>query len=523
MTTENIIAERRSAKRTESLQAVNPTTKAQLPDLFPVATEEEIDASVAAAHKAWKTYKQTTGKEKARFLRTIAKEIEQLGDVLINRAMAESGLPEGRIIGERGRTCNQLRLFADLVEEGSWVDATIDEAMPDRQPLARADIRKMLVALGPVAVFTASNFPLAFSTAGGDTASALAAGCTVVVKAHPSHLGTNALVATAITRAAEQCNLPEGVFSTLVGGIETGQQLVKHPLIKAVGFTGSFRGGKALFDLVNSRPEPIPVYAEMGSNNPIFILQEKLKTEQEDLATMIAGSVNLGAGQFCTNPGLLVLQKSDTTTAFLQALKDAFATLQSATMLNEGIFESYQKGKAACIAAEGVSLVFSGENPSSDWKGEPGFATVSGKRFLQNNHLQEEIFGPFTLAVLCEDAIEVNAIAQHLQGQLTATIMGTTEELANSTALIELLSQKAGRVIFNGVPTGVEVCTAMHHGGPFPASSNALFTSVGTDAIKRFVRPVAFQDMPEMLLPKELKTENPLDIWRTVNGEKRRG
>lgn len=523
MMTENIIAGRPSAKGTDYLQAVNPTTKAQLPDLFSIATAEEINASVRAAHKAWKTYKKTTGKEKARFLRTIAHEIEQLGDVLINRAMAESGLPEGRIIGERGRTCNQLRLFADLVEEGSWVDATIDEAMPDRQPLPRTDIRKMLVSLGPVAVFTASNFPLAFSTAGGDTASALAAGCTVVVKAHPSHLGTNALVAAAIIRAVEQCNLPEGVFSTLVGRIETGQQLVKHPLIKAVGFTGSFRGGKALFDLANSRAEPIPVYAEMGSNNPIFILQEKLKTEKENLATMIAGSVNLGAGQFCTNPGLLVLQKSDTTTAFLQVLKNAFATLQSATMLNEGIFEAYQKGKKTCIAAEGVSLTFSGKPSNGDWKGEPSFATVSAKHFLQNNYLQEEIFGPFTLVVLCEDTIEVNAIAQHLQGQLAATIMGTREELANSTTLIELLSQKAGRVIFNAVPTGVEVCPAMHHGGPFPASSNALFTSVGTDAIKRFVRPVAFQDMPGTLLPEELKTQNPLNIWRIVNGEKRRG
>ena len=520
MIIENLIAGNRSAMGTASLQSVNPVTQKSLAEKFSIATATEVNNTVVAAYEAWKIYRKTTGKEKAIFLRTIAANIEDLGDTLIHRAMAESGLTEDRIKGERGRTCKQLCFFADLVEEGSWVDAIIDEAIPNRQPLSRVDIRKMSVALGPVVVFTASNFPLAFSTAGGDTASALAAACPVIVKAHPSHLGTNALVAEAITMAAQQCHLPKGVFSSLQGGIEVGQQLVQHPLVKAVGFTGSYRGGKALFDLANSRLEPIPVYAEMGSNNPVFILPKKLKVDYQTLADTIAASVNLGAGQFCTNPGILVLQKSKAAEAFLQALKLAFAKLQAATMLNEGIFKSYKKGKAACINSKGVSVLFERENQNGEWKGEPSFARVSAAHFLQNKNLQEEVFGPFTLAVICDNEEEVMKVANSLQGQLTATLMGMPEELGNSINLVEILSQKAGRVIFNGVPTGVEVCSAMHHGGPFPSTSNALFTSVGADAIKRFVRPVTFQNMPNALLPAALKAGNPLKIWRTVNGKK---
>ena len=520
--TDNLIAGVSSAEGTDVLQTVNPATQTSLPEHFSIATNKEVNAAATSAHEAWKIYKRTPGTEKARLLRTIADEIEQLGDILVDRVMAESGLPEGRVKGERGRTCNQLRLFADLVEEGSWVEATIDEAIPERQPFARADIRKMLLALGPVVVFTASNFPLAFSTAGGDTASALAAGCPVIVKAHPSHLGTNALIAQAISRAIEKCNLPKGIFSSLQGGIETGQQLVQHPLVKAVGFTGSYRGGKALFDLANSRPEPIPVYAEMGSNNPVFILQEKLKSDYEAIATTIANSVNLGAGQFCTNPGILVLQKSEATTAFLGALKSAFGKLKAATMLNEGIFNAFEKGKMACVNAKGVELLIEGNKDNGAWKGNPSFASVSARDFIENKLLQEEVFGPFTLAVIADSDQEIMEVANHLQGQLTATIMGSEEELNQGEDLVDALSQKAGRVIFNGVPTGVEVCPAMHHGGPFPATSNSIFTSVGTDAIKRFTRPVAFQNMPEALLPTELKSGNPLNIWRTVNGEKSR-
>jgi len=502
------------------LQSVNPITQSALPESFEIATVAEINAAVASAMEAWKIYKNTSGKQKAEFLRSIADEIEALGDTLVHRAMAESGLPEGRIKGERGRTCNQLRLFATLVEEGSWVNAIIDEAMPDRQPMPRVDIRKISVALGPVAVFTASNFPLAFSTAGGDTASALAAGCPVIVKSHPSHLGTNDLVAQAILSAIEKCNLPKGVFASLNGGIKTGQLLVQHPLVKAVGFTGSYRGGKALFDLANSRPEPIPVYAEMGSNNPIFILEEKLTADYSTLATTIASSVNLGAGQFCTNPGILVIPKSKATAPFLEKLKTAFSELQSATMLNEGIYKAYNNGKKHCFNAEGVSVLFESQNGNGEWKGEPAVATVSGNDFLANKNLQEEVFGPFTLAVICENESEFRTVSNSLQGQLTATVMATNEELEKSADLIDILTQKAGRVIFNGVPTGVEVCYAMHHGGPFPSTSNSMYTSVGTDAIQRFVRPVTFQSMPDALLPDALKYDNPLNIWRTVNGEK---
>lgn len=502
------------------LKAMNPTTQTLISGEFAVTSSEEIDGTVEAAHEAWKVYKNISGKSKANFLRTIASEIESLGDTLVERAMAESGLPEGRIKGERGRTCNQLRLFATLLDEGSWVNAVIDEAMPGREPMPRVDLRKMSIALGPVAVFTASNFPLAFSTAGGDTASALASGCPVIVKGHPSHLGTNNLVAGAISTAAKKCKLPSGVFSTINGGIEVGQELVTHHLIKAVGFTGSFRGGKAIFDLSNKRTEPIPVYAEMGSNNPIFILQDKIKLESAKLASTIANSVNMGAGQFCTNPGILVMQKSQLTTDFLELLKTEFSKLQPSTMLNEGIYKSYESGKEHCMTSSGVTVLFNSKNDGDEWKGEPGVAVVSASNFLANRSLQEEVFGPFSLAVISDTEEEMLAVATQLQGQLTATVMATDEEVINSSELMEILTQKAGRVIFNGVPTGVEVCYAMHHGGPFPSSSNSLYTSVGTDAIQRFVRPVAFQNMPDALLPEALKHDNPLGIWRTVNGEK---
>ncbi|MFK8161389.1 MAG: aldehyde dehydrogenase (NADP(+)) [Lewinella sp.] len=503
----------------EMLHATNPITRQQLPGEFVVATPEEVDQAAAAAHSAWLTFRQASGLEKAAFLRTIASEIEALGEVLVDRAVAESGLPAGRITGERGRTCGQLRKFADLVEEGSWVGAIIDEAQPERQPFPRSDLRKMLVPIGPVAVFTASNFPLAFSTAGGDTAAALAAGCPVVVKAHPSHLGTNALVAGAIHKAAEKCGLPAGVFSSVQGGNATGKALVLHPQIKAVGFTGSHRGGMALTELANSRPEPIPVYAEMGSNNPIFLLPEKLKASAETLATTIAGSVNLGAGQFCTNPGILVMQQSAEADRFLAAFAAAMADLSAATMLNEGIFRAYGNGVSAVADVPGVNLGFQANIAPENWDAAPAFAQTSAQNFLKTPALQQEVFGPFTLIVMCEDGMEMQVVAEGLAGQLTATMMGTTEELAQAGELLNALTEKAGRVICNGVPTGVEVCAAMHHGGPYPATTNALFTSVGTEAIKRFARPVTFQDLPDGLLPPALQAGNPLGISRTVNGQ----
>jgi NADP-dependent aldehyde dehydrogenase len=385
--------------------------------------------------------------------------------------------------------------------------------------MPRADLRKMLVSIGPVAVFTASNFPLAFSTAGGDTAAALAAGCPVIVKAHPSHLGTNALVAEAIKSAADKCGLPAGVFTSVQGGNETGKTLVLHSQIKAVGFTGSHRGGMALTALANSRPEPIPVYAEMGSNNPIFLLPEKVAASAEALATTIAGSINLGAGQFCTNPGILVIQKSAQADRFIAAFSDAMAGSSAATMLNEGIFQAYGNGVAAIADVQGVDLAFQANIAPENWEAAPAFAQTSAQNFLKESALQQEVFGPFTLIVVCENAWEMFLVVEGLAGQLTATIMGTENELAQAGDLLNVLSQKAGRVICNSVPTGVEVCAAMHHGGPYPATTNALFTSVGTDAVKRFARPVTFQDIPDVLLPPALQAGNPLEISRIVNGQ----
>ena len=499
---------------TKKLQSVNPATQTVLQEQFAVATTTEINAAVEQAHKAWQVFKNTSGKEKANLLRAIATEIEELGEILVLKVQEETGLPEGRVVGERGRTCNQLRQFADLIGEGSWVEATLFKNK------AGVDIRKFLYPLGPVAVFTASNFPLAFSTAGGDTASALAAGCPVIVKAHPSHLGTNVLVAGAISRALEKCNLPKGVFTSLNGEIEVGQTLIQHPLIKAVGFTGSHRGGKALFDLANSRPEPIPVYAEMGSTNPVFILQETLANKTKEIAETIAKSVNLGAGQFCTNPGIIVLERSTASQNFCEELKTAFAQLQPATMLNEGIYQAYEKGKAATLNKPAVVPYFQPESTEGNWKGTPAFATVSGEDFIKNKQLHQEIFGPFTLLVICKDKSDLLNVAKNLEGQLTATIIGEMEELQSAATLAEYLTQKAGRIIFNDVPTGVAVCPAMHHGGPYPATSSSFHTSVGIDAIKRFVRPVSYQNAPEFLLPEALKDHNPLNIWRSVNGKK---
>lgn len=519
MITDNLIAGNPSGLGTETLKAVNPAGRTQTAELFRVATEEELDRAVEAAHSAWQTYKNVSGVEKAGFLRTIADEIEVLGDTLVQRVMIESGLPQGRVEGERGRTCGQLRLFADLLEEGSWVEARIDEAIPDRQPLPRVDIRKMLQSTGPVAVFTASNFPLAFSTAGGDTASALAAGSPVVVKAHSSHLGTNALVAEAVTKAVKKCNLPAGVFSSVQGpGNEIGKKLVEHPLIKAVGFTGSYYGGMAIVKTANNRKEPIPVYAEMGSINPVYILADKIEQDYARVAAQLAGSVNLGAGQFCTNPGLSIVEKGEKLDEFLLALKEEFSGLEAATMLNEGIYRSYGVNKQNCLSQPGVDIIFNAETDNDEWKGRPGVAKITASEFIKNPKLQEEVFGPFTLLVICNTKEELSLVAKSLEGQLTGSIIGTDLEIADHTELIELLSQKVGRLIFNGVPTGVEVCHAMHHGGPFPSTSNGMYTSVGTDAIKRFVRPVSFQNAPQSILPDALKDGNPLNIWRKING-----
>jgi len=513
----NFIGSNVSKQGENILQAPDPQNNGKHPEDFFIATDQEIDDALQKAHSAFDVYKNLSGKKKAVFLDAIADEILALGDELINRASAESGLPFGRFQGERGRTVNQLKMFANLLREGSWVEARIDLAQPNREPLPKSDIRNMLFPLGPVVVFGASNFPLAFSTAGGDTASALAAGCPVVVKSHESHPGTNELVSRAILKAAENTGMPDGVFSSLNGKAETGEALVKHPLTKAVGFTGSFGAGTAIFKTAAAREEPIPVYAEMGSINPVFLLEDKLSTETDTLAETIAGSVTLGKGQFCTNPGLLIGIDSDHLQDFATRLGEKLADFTPGCMLNEGVANNYRKSREQVLSQDGVELLTS-PNDESEFNGSAALATIKASVFLDNKQFQEEVFGPFTIIVSCENEAEMLKVAQNLHGQLTVTFMGTDNELPKHTSLISLCREIAGRVIFNSVPTGVEVCPSMQHGGPFPATTDSKFTSVGTGAIRRFVRPIAFQDCPDELLPDELKTSNPLGIYRILDG-----
>lgn len=484
---------------------------------YPKATAAEISKAVELATRAFDAFRFATGSQKAAFLRAIAEEIENLGDELVKTVMAESGLPEGRVKGERGRTCGQLRLFADLVEEGSWVEAVIDHGDPGRQPAPKPDVRRMLVPLGPVVVFTASNFPLAFSTAGGDTASALAAGCPVIVKGHEAHPATNELVARAIQRAAGKTDMPEGVFSSLLGDHQTGQALVEHPAVAAVAFTGSHRGGKALFDMAHRRPKPIPVFAEMGSINPIVLLPQYVQRHAGPLAARLVGSVTLGAGQFCTNPGLILLPEA-MEAPFVEALQQALASAAPQCMLNEKIFEAYLASLRNALGSGAGEVLFS---PSENGPAavRPTVAKTTAAAFVQNPLLHEEVFGPFTLLVTWRTEAELLGLVQALEGQLTATLFAEGEELLRQQKLLATLQEIAGRLIINGVPTGVEVCHAMHHGGPWPATTDSRFTSVGTGAIRRFARPVAFQDFPDELLPDELKEANPLGIRRLVDGQ----
>lgn len=487
---------------------------------FQDATPEMIDKAMSEAAAAFSKYKLVTGSEKARFLRAIAEEIDALGDSLVKCASRETNLPEARIIGERARTTGHCRMFADLVEEGSWVEARIDTAIPDRSPAPKPDLRKMLVALGPVVVFGASNFPLAYSTAGGDTASALAAGCPVIVKAHPAHAETSVMVAGAIEKAAKRTHMPEGVFHHVMGsGFEVGKALVMHPLTKAVGFTGSYLGGKALFDLANSRPEPIPVFAEMGSINPVFILPGAMKSRAAEVAAQCAASITLGVGQFCTNPGLLLTPKNAELSKFTTTLADKISEVAPSTMLHPGIASAYWKKRAAALQQKGVTLLTESRSEGGKEQGRPTVATVNLKDFKSNHLLVEEVFGPYSLLVQGDSLDELEGALDIIPGQLTCTIIGDEEELVAHRSFIERLREKAGRLIINGVPTGVEVCPSMQHGGPFPATTDSRFTSVGTDAIKRFARPVCFQNFPPALLPPEVQDGNPLGIWRIVDSK----
>jgi len=480
---------------------------------------EEIDRVMEQAWAAFKVYRKCSLKQRADLMRTIAVELEACGDELIHTAMRETHLPEARLRGERARTIFQLNSYAAACEKGQWLEARIDTAIPDKTP-PKPDIRKMLVPLGPVVVFGASNFPFAYSTAGGDTACALAAGCPVIVKAHPAHADTSEEVAKAINKAVAKCNLPAGVFTHVHGAsFETGKALVMHPHTKAVGFTGSYAGGKQLFDWGNQRKTPIPVFAEMGSINPVFLLEEKLRTDPAAVAAMYAGSITLGVGQFCTKPGLIIGCESVALQQFIHDLGKAIQQVNPAPMLHPGIVKAYKEKKGNALLQEEVHLVAESTTDVKENEGLPTIATASGKTFLDNPLLHEEVFGPYSLVIRCADANEMLDVARKLEGQLTCTLMATENDIKNNEALVEAVSDLCGRFILNGVPTGVEVCLSMQHGGPFPASTDSRFSSVGADGIKRFARPMAFQNWSNELLPDELKNENPLGIWRTVNDE----
>jgi alpha-ketoglutaric semialdehyde dehydrogenase len=467
------------------------------------AITAELDKLLTAATDC----KAPLAAERAALLRSIGKEIDGLGEELLTVCADETGLGRDRLAGERARTVNQLRLFADLIEEGSWVDARIDTAQPDRKPVPKPDVRRILEPLGPVGVFAASNFPLAFSVAGGDTASALAAGCSVIVKAHPGHPRTATMVGEAIKRAVSAAGIGAGIFGLLSDqSIEIGIGLVRHPAIKAIGFTGSFAGGKALMNAASSREEPIPVFAEMGSLNPVFVLPYALASRGDQIAQGLADSVALGLGQFCTKPGFVAGMQGEGLESLAARLSELLSNKPAGRMLTEGISTRFKKlieQRRSFVSAEGGAI----------------FLATDLRTFEQTPELHEELFGPATLLVKCQSETDLVRFARQLQGQLTATLHADEQDMGLAGQLAEVLRVKAGRIVWNGYPTGVEVCPSMHHGGPYPATSDSRFTSVGTTAIQRFVRPTCYQNFPAALLPAELQDQNIKNIWRTVNGE----
>jgi 2,5-dioxopentanoate dehydrogenase len=485
----------------DSSFANEPTTGE--PDIFSAGTVDLVDEAVEAAEKAFWSYGYSTRAERAKFLRTIADEINARGDLITEMGCKETGLPEGRLIGERGRTTGQLVLFADHIESGEYLDRRHDEALPDRAPLPRPEIFMMQRPIGPVAVFGASNFPLAFSTAGGDTAAALAAGCPVVVKGHSAHPGTSDLVAQAIDAAIKICGIDPGVFSLIQGGNRAvGTAVVQHPLIRAVGFTGSLGGGRALFDLCASRPEPIPFFGELGSVNPMFILDGALGARGAAIAEGWAGSLTMGAGQFCTNPGIAVVIEGSEASAFISAAEAALAPIGAQIMLTDGIASAYHQGRDRLAATKGVQEVLTS---TCDLRNAtPYLFATTAAEWLANDELGEEVFGPLGMVVTAKDMDEVAEVARSLQGQLTCTLHMDDADTADAQRLMPILERKAGRILANGFPTGVEVCDTMVHGGPYPASTNFGATSVGTLSIRRFLRPVSYQNIPHGVLPGDL-------------------
>ena len=513
----NYIGGQRSAQGSVIVNSVDATTGQALPYDFYQATGQEVDRAACAAAAAYPAYKALSAERRAAFLDAIADELDALDDQFVALVCRETALPAARIAGERGRTSGQMRLFATVLRRGDFYAARIDQALPERTPLPRPDVRQYRIGLGPVAVFGASNFPLAFSTAGGDTASALAAGCPVVFKAHSGHMATAEQVADAILRAAERTGMPQGVFN-MIYGAGVGEALVKHPSIQAVGFTGSLKGGRALCDMAAARPQPIPVLAEMSSINPVIILPQALQVRSATVARELAASVVQGCGQFCTNPGLVIGLRSPAFTAFIEQLAGQINEQPAQTMLNAGTLRSYAKGVSQL--AEHALVEHLAGLAQQGAQAQPQVFKADVRLLLEGDPvLQEEVFGPTTVVIEVQDAAQLDAAIQSLHGQLTATLIGEPEDLQQFGGLTPLLEQKVGRILINGYPTGVEVCDAMVHGGPYPATSDARGTSVGTLAIDRFLRPVCFQNYPDSLLPEPLKNANPLGIQRLVDGQ----
>ena len=495
---ENIIGYHSSALGNTSFKTINPKTNKENKTELTEATDEEVNQACVLAASAFKKYRRIPGQDRAVFLHTIAEEILNIGDPLLELYMNESALPKGRAEGERGRMIGQLKSFAALIEKEDWRETSFESV--------ENKTRKLLIPIGPIAVFGASNFPFAFSTAGGDTASALAAGNPVVAKNHPMHAGTGAMIAKAIQNAAKKTGMPDGVFSSLNSNShEVGINLVQNKHIKAVGFTGSLKGGRALFDIANQRDEPIPVFAEMGSINPVVITQNALKERSNEIAGMYADSITMGVGQFCTSPGLLLTIKSEASDAFVTELSKQLQDKNEACMLHPSIHKGFIKNRNTILAQEQVKSIFQIKDGTMPNTANASLAEVSGNQFLKNPKLHQEVFGPFSMVVSCENEEELLEIIQNLEGQLTATIMAEESDIDTLDPIVDALQDRVGRLVYNGVPTGVEVCEAMTHGGPYPASTDSRFTAVGTNAIRRWVRPFTFQNIPESLLPNSLK------------------
>lgn len=508
-----------------TFDAINPANGATLAPPFHEATSAEVDLAVTRAVFAFDAFRSLSPESRAAFLEAIIEETLALGDAFLERCSAETGHPLARCAQERDRVVKHTRQFADLLREGSWVDARIDHGDRDRKPFPKPDVRSLLQAIGPVAVFGASNFPIAISVLGVDTISAFAAGCPVVVKGHPAHPGTCELAASAVLRAAERTGMPEGVFALLQGSKhEIGSQLVRHPALTAVAFTGSLRGGRALADLAAARPVPIPVYAEMGSVNPVFLLPEALATRGEQIAAGFVQALTVGVGQFCTNPGLVAGLDSPAWTTFTELAQEKAAAVAPATMLHPGIHQAYVLGVAQRQGHPRLQSLGTPATPPDPARHEAAayLFTTTRQGLVEDPTLLDELFGPSATLVRCDKSADLVAIAEQMEGSLSATVHGTEADLANHAELLSVLSRKAGRLICNGYPVGLEICDSIHHGGPYPAATHSYFTSIGTRAIHRFVRPVCYQDWPGSLLPVELQDANPRGVMRMVDGVRRR-